>query len=881
MKIFNRYIIEIEFEGRKLTEYVTKETFIVGRSSDCDIPIDSKNLSRQHLRVTLMGTEVFVEDLKSTNGCFLNQQKLEPGQPVLYSSDKVLTLGKHEDVVLSIKAKFDTNAATSPKEIKNNLGEIFSKDPMSLEDPPSKKAERDYKEIMNQVEILKTEIIERAEKRADKILDEANSAAAKLLADSKHSLAEAEALARSNAEKMIADAVEKSKNIKEQTELADILRQLEDKKSEVQRVEEVIASCRENLKSLEAKNVEFIELEQKNTALEVVLKGLESKHSQLLDKQKDLDGKISIATKDLEKTFNEKEVVLAFNSDVEQKNATLNAEILNKKSEIAKLGETKNLLNAEVSELNQKRQEFEELKLSLAKSEKELQAKNTALKDVLAEIQNVNTDLKALKDVQLNLQSENTKQKVLVDEAKENINKLQKEYEAFLEKRRLINLEIDEINRKKEACVHELADMNNKVTAIEKECNNKTKRAADEAELIISQGKAKAQSEYMSLMQKSKKDIFEKEESLLSHARAEAKDLVEKASAEAKKIETEVKNIQAEMTQKAEAKAEKIVKDSQTRADELRDRAQAEYQKLLKEAEIEADKIKANSVHLMDEKKRDFVELEKKRIKKSSELLKSELNVLLYSKLKLYLKEDNDEYTARVKSSLEAAVNSSMLEEVLDNDDEMYALLDDRVLKQQQKTINYWRYTVPGVFLSLIAVYFAIPYFKEKIKSESRKVASVSKQKTEDRIKKMDEDAKKELFEFFSPKKSIEFKDSYTDRVLYTDNYAELSLEKEYREDWILELQTFFVDDLELSENALVPFISQEANMIKELVAQSKRINGKFIDQGIAKMREIEDEFVQKLKTNLKSDRDYKKVIEFQKKFFNKRVSEKSSSSIN
>jgi hypothetical protein len=150
-------------------------------------------------------------------------------------------------------------------------------------------------------------------------------------------------------------------------------------------------------------------------------------------------------------------------------------------------------------------------------------------------------------------------------------------------------------------------------------------------------------------------------------------------------------------------------------------------------------------------------------------------------------------------------------------------------------------------------------------------VASVSKKKTEDRIKKMDEEAKKDLFEFFSPLKTKEFKATYTDRVLYTERYAELSLEKEYREDWILELKTFFVDELDLNVNALVPFISQEANMIRELVAQSKRINGKFIDQGIEKMREIEDDFVVKLKANLRNDKDYKKIMDFQKKFFKKR----------
>lgn len=880
MKKFNRYVVEIQFEGRKLTEYVSKETFIVGRSSDCEIHIDSKNLSRKHLKVTLLLDQIYVEDLNSTNGCFLGGEALVPSEATKYDFDKVLTLGKHDDVVLTIKAKFESEKDSKPvamaiptaKEAKENLAEVFNKDNQSLHDPAPKKAERDYKEIMNQVEILKTEIISRAEKRADKILEEAKVEAEKILAESNGKSEEIIAQSKVSAEKLIADAVEQSKNIKEQTELADLLKEIENKKAEVERVNEIIATCRENLKSLELKNAEFIELESKNTELEIKNKSLESHNNFLLENKTDIEGQIALISKQLENSQSEAGLAKASFEEFEAKTSNLRSEASQLDSEVQKLKDLKSMLADDVEELNAKSTELIELRNSYAQIQSDLAEKNEDFKTILLEIQNLNTDLKALKDTQLDLQSEHTKQKLLIDEEKENISKLHKEYEEFVERNKGLKAEIDEITGKRDNSLHELSQLNDKVTALEKECGQMLKKAGDESDLIISQAKAKAQSEYISLIQKSKQDIVEKEELLLAHARSEAKTIVEKAHEDAKKIEADLKNIQADLTQKAEVKAEKIIKESQERADELRDKAQANFQKAIKDAEIEADKIKVHSIQLMDEKKKDFVELEKKRIRKSSELLKSELNVLLYSKLKLYLKEDSDEYTARVKSSLEAAVNSSMLNEVLDNDDEMYALLDDQTLKQQQKSKNYWRFTVPGVCMSLIAVYFAVPHFKEAIKDQSRKVASVSKKETQERIKKMDDEAKKELFEFFSPKKTSEFKSTYTDRVLYTENFAELSLQKEYREDWILELQTFFVDDLELSENALVPFISQEANMIKELVDQSKRINGKFIEQGIAKMREIEDEFVTKLKSNLRSDKDYKKIMDFQKKHFKKKV---------
>lgn len=916
MKTFSKYTVEIQFDGQTITENVKRDSFVIGRSSDSDIHIESKNLSRQHMRVSLVGNEIFIEDLKSTNGCFLDGEQIESEKLILYTPDKVLTLGKKEDVIIKLKAVFEIENVVTPKEVKDNLSQIFNKDPLSLEDPPPAKAERNYKEIMNQVEIVKTEIIDRAEKRADKILEDAKVEAEKLISQSKESSEALLSEARSDADKMLADAVEQSKNIKEQTDLADILKQIEEKKNELERVNDIISTCRENLKTLETKNTEYLELANKITELDLNIKNLETKNNSLIDNQKDLEAKVSLASKDLEKLTSEKVEITTYLAETEKKCKSLveetdqrnqiliddtdkknqalisetqrkNAELIeesekknkaliheigNYEIQFSKLTEKKNRITEEIASLENKKQQYDNLNVSYASLEKNLELKNNDFKSLLLEIQKVNSDLKELKDLNQSLNSESTRQRTQIDDDNKTIEKLKKEQQDYINKNKTLNADIEELVKKKESATSDLNDLNKKSLALDKEAKDKIKRASDEADLIISQSKAKAQSEYITMMQKSKQDLIDKEQVVMDQAKNQAKEILDRATAEAKKAAAELKAQSDDNVLKAEQKVEKLVKDSQQRADELRDKARDEYQKIVEEAKSEADKIKIHTIQIMDEKKKDFVELEKKKIRKSAEVLKSELNVLLYSKLKLYLKEDSDEYTARVKASLDSAVNASMLNEVLENDDEMYALLDDKVLKQQQKTINYWRYTVPGVITALIVIYFAVPFFKEKIKDESRRVASVSQQEAKNRVIKKEQEAKQALIEYFTPKKSSEFKSTYTDRVLYTEGYAELSLEKEYREDWILELQTFFVDKLKLSENALVPFISQEANMIRELVAQSKRINGNFIESGISKMREIEDEFLVKLKENLRSEKDFDKIMDFQKKFFNKRI---------
>jgi DNA-binding winged helix-turn-helix (wHTH) protein len=81
---------------------------IIGRAVGCDIVITSKRVSREHTRIHYDDWRIFVEDMGSTNGTFLNEERIsEPMQ--LRDGDKI----KVGDVIFTFHDPDVTNQDTA------------------------------------------------------------------------------------------------------------------------------------------------------------------------------------------------------------------------------------------------------------------------------------------------------------------------------------------------------------------------------------------------------------------------------------------------------------------------------------------------------------------------------------------------------------------------------------------------------------------------------------------------------------------------------------------------------------------------------------------------------------------------------------------------
>jgi pSer/pThr/pTyr-binding forkhead associated (FHA) protein len=91
-------------ESGELIPFDGRDTLIVGRAHHeqtptIDLgPYDGKKLgiSRQHVKLTRLGGQWYVEDLGSTNGTFLNGVQISPHQPTAIGQGDYLRLGTME-----------------------------------------------------------------------------------------------------------------------------------------------------------------------------------------------------------------------------------------------------------------------------------------------------------------------------------------------------------------------------------------------------------------------------------------------------------------------------------------------------------------------------------------------------------------------------------------------------------------------------------------------------------------------------------------------------------------------------------------------------------------------------------------------------------------
>lgn len=127
-------IFEVQyFDSPEKKRYEVKaKKCIVGRSKKSDLQIDRDGMSRKHLEIEWDGKEFFVTDLNSTNGVFVNGEKIPPGERTIYKNflpleiaDKItIFVFSDQQIFEQDEAKAVTNLMAKPQAYAANTKKI-------------------------------------------------------------------------------------------------------------------------------------------------------------------------------------------------------------------------------------------------------------------------------------------------------------------------------------------------------------------------------------------------------------------------------------------------------------------------------------------------------------------------------------------------------------------------------------------------------------------------------------------------------------------------------------------------------------------------------------------------------------------------------------
>lgn len=80
--------------GRSIS--LKRDKLLIGRSEDCDVRPLSEEVSRRHCAITVGPADVWIEDLKSRNGTFVNGKRIESETRIKLADGDMIRVGSLE-----------------------------------------------------------------------------------------------------------------------------------------------------------------------------------------------------------------------------------------------------------------------------------------------------------------------------------------------------------------------------------------------------------------------------------------------------------------------------------------------------------------------------------------------------------------------------------------------------------------------------------------------------------------------------------------------------------------------------------------------------------------------------------------------------------------
>ena len=102
-------------EGRHMVATLGSDPIMIGRSADSDLAVAETKISRHHAEIRLWDGDYVIRDLKSRNGVFVNDQRVDIA--VLKLGDQI----RIGNIVFHVENRVEKGAGTILKEVSREL----------------------------------------------------------------------------------------------------------------------------------------------------------------------------------------------------------------------------------------------------------------------------------------------------------------------------------------------------------------------------------------------------------------------------------------------------------------------------------------------------------------------------------------------------------------------------------------------------------------------------------------------------------------------------------------------------------------------------------------------------------------------------------------
>lgn len=778
--------IEVKNGTEAKSYFIDKTSFVLGRGPTSEIKIEDSNVSREHLKIYYDEIQgMCVQDLNSGNGTYVSQKRIQPNIAVAITKNDSIEFGKSKYYIKVDYVSLDPKVREIASEIESteklNLIKVdisgYPKDPadikldfknVGLDLPKYKDANEHSQEIIREAEFIKRSILTNALAQKEKVLSDTRSESQKI-AEEAHRLyfAQTQSLLNETKNKMEALKIETKTSIDEKRvyahqELESLWKKHD---ADIESEKNILLNrlTEENrLKlavSLESQKKDaFVEREQLlNTAEKSILqKKIEQQYAfenEFVATKEKIAAELKLAAQQLNQLKDDTE------EHLKARRATTLAEI--DKLWQLHLEKTENEKNRIFKVLETENQI--KLELELKKIEKNmLLEREKILKDV---------------DLEIDLMNKKYKNQFEID---------QKEHE---EKIRFLTIGIEDSEKTQAELLEQLA----KLKVVKSESENQIDVLTSQVKTLSEQfANTKSQfdllneeyAEKLAALESFKKN----KDSLTEQARSiqlELDALNKKIALSSEKknlIESEILQLseslaQAKLKNKSEVESEFLLlkKAEQQKFDDFKAQELKELQKI---RENHSENIKKISIDLSQE------------ITTSLELQNKKINATGFNF------EKNFEIINSIIQVKSSAIGGS---------ESKHKLQIENWKKRQQ--VEKTKLIFTG-FVSAFMVYFSGQFLYSKFSQDSRQIEL--RQIAAER-------AQKDTENIYIPVKNSNWPDSYVQKTIYTQDFAEAYLNDDNQREWVKTATMYFLNKWKVSEENTIKVVSNSRALVQNI----------------------------------------------------------------